>query len=107
MVLVLKLVSKGERTSRPAHPGALLLGLGATLYLVPYVLGVQVMTCTARTVRSSPKSSSSNRNTDVALPLCYLSAALVGILGLAAVIYNLRAATCGRPRAAEARRWQR
>jgi len=32
----------------------------------------------------------SSQNHDLALPLCYLSGALVGILALVAVIYNLR-----------------
>ncbi len=32
----------------------------------------------------------SSLNPDLALPLCYLSAALAGILGLVAVGYNLR-----------------
>ena len=31
-----------------------------------------------------------NLNPDVALPLCYLSGALVGVMGLFAVYYNLR-----------------
>ena len=35
----------------------------------------------------------SNQNTDVALPLCYLSGWLVGAMGLIAVAYNLRLAS--------------
>jgi hypothetical protein len=35
----------------------------------------------------------SSQNTDVALPLCYFSAALVGLMGLYAVYYNLRQAS--------------
>ncbi|HZL32898.1 MAG TPA: hypothetical protein VFC81_02845, partial [Verrucomicrobiae bacterium] len=34
----------------------------------------------------------SSQNHDLALPLCYLSGAIVGILALVAVIYNLRQA---------------
>ena len=44
LVLYLKLVSKGEADARSYRIETLLLGLGATLYVVPYVLGVQVMT---------------------------------------------------------------
>ena len=39
-----------------------------------------------------------SRNTDLALPLCYISAALVGILAIVAVVYNLRQASVRRPR---------
>lgn len=91
-VLVLKLVSKGEADTSSFRWETLLLGLGATLYLVPYVLGVQ-MIGQGDTGEQLANIFVSNRNTDVALPLCYLSAALVGVLGLAAVIYNLRVAT--------------
>jgi hypothetical protein len=34
----------------------------------------------------------SSKNTAVSLPLTYLSAALTGILGIVAVVYNLRLA---------------
>jgi hypothetical protein len=36
----------------------------------------------------------SNENLDLALPLCYISGWLVGLMGLIAVYYNLR--TTGR-----------
>jgi hypothetical protein len=32
----------------------------------------------------------SSKNTDVSLPLCYLSGALAGLCGVIAVLYNLR-----------------
>jgi len=41
-VLVLKLVSKGEADVRSFKLQTALLGLGATLYIVPYVIGVQI-----------------------------------------------------------------
>jgi hypothetical protein len=41
----------------------------------------------------------SSSNPDVALPLCYLSAALVGIMGIAAAVYNLRQTGVRRPAA--------
>ena len=40
-----------------------------------------------------------SKNPDVALPLCYLSAALIGILGIVAVVYNLRQTSVRRPKA--------
>ena len=38
-----------------------------------------------------------SRNPDLALPLCYLSGALIGVMGLFAVYYNLRSAVSDRP----------
>ena len=40
-----------------------------------------------------------SKNPDLALPLCYLSAALIGILGVIAVVYNLRQTVVRRPKA--------
>ena len=42
-----------------------------------------------------------SQNPDLALPLCYLSGALVGVMGLFAVVYNLRS-TGQRPAATTA-----
>jgi len=39
------------------------------------------------------------KNPDVALALCYISAALIGILGITAVVYNLRQTVVRRPKA--------
>ena len=97
VVLYVKLVSKGESDARAYRIETLLLGLGATLYLVPYVLGVQVMTVDG--MQGLANIFVSNLNTDVALPLCYLSGALIGLIGLMAVVYNFRAASIGKPRA--------
>jgi len=96
LVLYMKLVSKGESDARAYRIETLLLGLGATLYLVPYVLGVQVMTVDGMQGLSNILVSS--LNTDVSLPLCYLSGALIGLIGLLAVVYNFRAASAGKPR---------
>ena len=70
----------------------LLLGLGATLYIVPYLLGVQVTQIGTDTTNQLAAFFVSSQNHALALPLSYLSGALVGILALVAVIYNLRQA---------------
>ena len=95
-VLVIKL-TKGDRDIRWFRAQIVLLGAGATLYIVPYVLGVQVTTFAADNETANALASAlvSSENVDVALWLCYLSAALVGILAAVAVIYNLRQ-TSGR-----------
>ena len=93
-VLVIKLV-KGDRELTWYRMQVLLLGLGATLYIVPYVLGVQITNFAADNETANTLASIfvSSENVDVALYLCYLSAALVGILAAIAVIYNLREAS--------------
>ena len=90
-VLVIKLV-KGDRELRWSRAQILLLGLGATLYVVPYILGVQLTSFAADNETANALASTlvSSQNVDVALYLCYLSAALVGILAAIAVVYNLR-----------------
>jgi len=93
-VLVIKLV-KGDHDLTWYRIQVLLLGLGATLYVVPYFLGVQITNFTADNATANTLASIfvSSENVDVALYLCYLSAALVGILAAIAVIYNLREAS--------------
>jgi hypothetical protein len=91
-VLVMKLI-KGDQDLRWFRVQVLLLGLGATLYIVPYMLGVQVTAIGTDTADQFASVLVSSKNPDVALWLCYLSSALVGILGAIAVIYNLRQTT--------------
>ena len=87
-VLVIKLI-KGDQDLRWFRVQVLLLGLGATLYIVPYFLGVQMTELHGQRVDVIMPFLVSSRNLDLALPLCYLSAALVGLLGLVAVVFNL------------------
>jgi hypothetical protein len=87
-VLLIKLVRHGDETTAFRWQ-VLLLGLGATLYIVPYLLGVQMTELHGRTVEKLVPLLVSSQNLDLALPLCYLSGALVGLLGLIAVAFNL------------------
>ena len=89
-VLLIKLMTKGDADLRWYRIQVLLLGLGATLYIVPYLLGVQVTQIGNDTTNQLAAFLVSSQNHDLALPLCYLSGVLVGILALVAVIYNLR-----------------
>ena len=95
-VLVIKLATKGDADLRWFRIQTALLGIGGVLYIVPYLLGVQMTQ-----IDGAPdwaKALVSSQNTDLALPLCYLSAVLVGALGLYAVVYNLRQASVRRPK---------
>jgi hypothetical protein len=91
-VLLIKLMTKGDADLRWYRVQVLLLGLGATLYIVPYLLGVQVTQIGTDSANQLAAFFVSSQNPGLALPLCYLSGALVGILALVAVIYNLRQA---------------
>lgn len=95
-VLVIKLTTRGDADLRWFRIQTALLGVGGVLYIVPYLLGVQMTQ-----VSGAPdwvKSLVSSQNPDLALPLCYISAVLVGALALYAVIYNLRQASVRRPK---------
>jgi hypothetical protein len=89
-VLLIKLMTKGDADVRMYRWQVLLLGLGATLYLGPYFLGTQATQLSGHNIDWIMPLLVSSRNPDLALPLCYISAALVGILAIVAVVYNLR-----------------
>lgn len=100
-VLLIKLVTQGDADPRGFRLQTLLLGLGSVLYIVPYLLGVQVTTIGSPTSNALAAIFVSSQNTGVSLPLCYISAALVGLMGLAAVVYNLRGTTVRRAQTAK------
>ncbi len=96
--LLLKLTTKGDADLRSYRLQVLLIALGAVLYIGPYFFGVQATLLTGQHVEPLAKALVSSTNTDLALPLCYVSAALAGILGLVAVAYNLRLTSVRRPK---------
>jgi hypothetical protein len=96
-VVLIKLMTKGDTDRRWFVAQVLLLALGATLYLGPYLLGVQTTLLSGQRLDQFGPLLVSSKNSELALPLCYLSAALAGILGLVAVGYNLRLTTVSRP----------
>ncbi len=98
--LVIKLVTRGDADLRWYRIQTLLLGLGSVLYIGPYFLGVQVTQVGTDSGNTLASIFVSSQNTDWSLPLCYLSAAIVGILGIVAVVYNLQQTTVKRPRRA-------
>jgi hypothetical protein len=89
-VLLIKLTTRGDTDSRGYMAQVLLLGLGSTLYVLPYFLGTQMTMLHGARVDQIMPLLITSRNPDLALPLCYISAALAGLLGLVAVFYNLR-----------------
>lgn len=98
-VMMIKLTTRGDADTNAYRWQVLLLGLGATLYIGPYLLGSQMTMLTGRTVDVVMPFFVSSRNPDLAVPLTYISAALVGLLGVVAVVYNLRQTAVSRPKA--------
>jgi hypothetical protein len=95
--MIIKL-TRGDGDRRAFQAVTLLLGLGSTLYILPYLLGVQVTTIGADTTNQLADILVTSHNPDLGLALSYLSAAVVGVLGLVAVVFNLRMTNVRRPR---------
>ena len=87
--LVLKLVTGGDADLRAFIWQTWLLGLGAVLYIVPFVFGVEAgaLPGPAGEVAAFLVTTT---NPSWAIPLTYVSMAIVGALGAIAVVYNLR-----------------
>ena len=98
--LLIKLMTRGDQDLNAWRAQVVLVGLGAALYITPYILGSQMTLLSGNLTDQVMPVLVSARNPDLALPLCYLSAALTGILGLVAVGYNLRLTGTRRPTAA-------
>jgi hypothetical protein len=91
--LLLKLMTRADADARSFNAQTFLIGIGAGLYLVPYLLGSQVTTVGTSISNQLASVLVSSQNQTIALALCYLSAFLVGVMGLVAVAYNLRLAS--------------
>jgi hypothetical protein len=89
--LLVKLVADADNDPRAFKLVSTLLGAGSALYLVPTLLGVQLSQ-----VDWGPfwtglgKALATNTDQVVAVGLCWFSVAVIALMGLAAVAYNLR-----------------
>jgi hypothetical protein len=92
-VLILKLMTRADADARSFQLQTFLLATGAGLYLVPYFLGVQMTTVGSSISNQFASILVSSQNPTIALSLVYVSQALVGVMGLVAVFYNLRIAS--------------
>jgi hypothetical protein len=100
--LLLKLTSKGEGDMRSFRWQSYLLALGALLYIGPYLLGVQITQIDNSFAKQLASILVTSHNVGWGLWLSYLSAVAVGVMGLIAVIYNLRQTTTPRSKASVA-----
>ncbi len=90
VVLLMKLMGKGDEDLRGMQIQTVLLGLGAALYITPYLFGPQTQALTGSRLLNLSNVLTTSQNVALAEPLAYISAALVGILGIVAVVYNFR-----------------
>ena len=97
--LLIKLMTKGVGDLRGMRLQTLLIGVGAVLYVGPYFLGTQMTLLAGKLTDQYMPLMVTSRNPDLALPLSYISAALIGVLGIVAVVYNLRQTSVRRPKA--------
>jgi hypothetical protein len=96
--LLIKLMTKNDADLRWFRVQVLLVAAGATLYIGAYFFGVQATELTGQHITQLVPSLVTNTNLDVALPLCYLMAAVAGILGVVAVAYNFRLSSVRKPK---------
>ena len=96
--LLIKLMTKGDSDLNGMRVQTVLIAAGAGLYLGAYVFGSQMTLLTGNFTEKAVSLLVTSNNPDVALPLCYISAAIAGLMGLLAVGYNLRQ-TMTRPKA--------
>ncbi len=94
-VLLIKLMGDPDHDLTAYRWVTALLGLGALLYFVPYLLGVQASQVAADQFATITQFLVTNTNPIWAVGLAYVSVALLAIMGAIAVIYVLW--TGGRP----------
>jgi hypothetical protein len=99
VALLIKLMTKGDANLNGMRAQVILIGLGALLYITPFLFGVQATLLNGSRLLPIADGLVTSSNPDLALPLCYLSALVTGVLGVVAVVYNFRL-SMRRPKAA-------
>jgi hypothetical protein len=95
--LLVKLMTRGDDDVNGMRAQVILIGLGALLYVGPYLFGTQMTLLNGNLTGQIMPLLVSSKNPDLALPLCYLSALLIGVMGIVAVAYNFRQTRSRRP----------
>jgi hypothetical protein len=89
--LLVKLVADGDDDPRAFKLVSTLLAIGSALYIVPTLLGVQLTAVHWGPFWDRAASVlATNTDTGLAVALCWVSIALIGVMSMAAVWYNLR-----------------
>ncbi|HET7339063.1 MAG TPA: hypothetical protein VFK22_05905 [Candidatus Dormibacteraeota bacterium] len=90
--LLVKLLADADNDPRAFKLVSTFLGIGSALYLVPTLLGVQLTSVDWGPFWSNVAAAlSTNTNQGVALALCWFSVAAIAVMGLVALVFNLRA----------------
>ncbi|GAC1398083.1 MAG: hypothetical protein NVSMB49_05280 [Ktedonobacteraceae bacterium] len=97
--LLVKLMGDPDHSLRDFRLTTVLLGIGATLYFVPYMLGVQFNSVATGAFLNVSNFLVTSSNPDWAVGIAYVSIALLAIMGALAAIYAVR--TGGRADIAE------
>lgn len=98
-VLLVKLMGDPDHNLRDFRITSTLMAIGAALYLIPYVVGVQFNAVATGTLGSISSFLVTNSNPNWGVGIGYVSIALLAIMGAAAAIYTL--VTGGRAEAPE------
>ncbi len=88
--LLVKLMADPDHNLRDFRLTTLLLGTGAALYFIPYLLGVQANAVATGPFLSISNFLVTNTNPNWAVGISYISIVLLAIFGLLATIYVLK-----------------
>ncbi len=99
-VLLIKLMGDPDHNPSSFRAVTYLLGVGAALYFIPYILGVQAVGLGTGQLANISNFLVTNTNPLWAVGIAYVSVAMLAIMGAVAVWYTLR--TGGRAEIAEA-----
>lgn len=89
-VLLVKLMGDPDNNLRDFRLTTILLGLGALLYFIPYVFGVQFNNVASGSLAGLSKFLVTNSNPTWAVNLGYVSIVLLAIMGAMAAYYTLK-----------------
>ena len=88
--LLIKLMTRGDASLNGMRAQVILIGIGAALYITPFLFGVQATQLGGSRLLPIADGLVTSSNPTIALALCYLSALATGVLGVVAVAYNFR-----------------
>jgi hypothetical protein len=97
--LLVKLMGDPDHNLRDFRLTTIFLGIGAILYFVPYLLGVQFISIAPAALAPMSAFLVTNSNPGWAVGIAYLSVVLLAIMGAIAAIYVVR--TGGRAESSE------
>lgn len=89
-VMLVKLMGDPDHNLRDFRSVTALLGLGALLYFVPFIGGVQANAVATGTFKSISDFLVTSSNQGWSVPLTYISIAIVALLGAVAAGYTLK-----------------